>query len=122
MQNQLSSTSNLGGTATILLPFQVEPEMVICEPNLESGTCSVNLYVVLKKVFKTKDKLVTNKMTLKVSNGIRKSDTGSAAYLSNYQKTSTSTYVKVEKENNGYSSSGSSTSSVVPPKKILKSV
>jgi hypothetical protein len=112
-QNLQSSSSNLGGTATIVLPFQVEPEMVVCETNIEETICSVNLYVVMKKVFKTKDKLVTNKMTVKVSNGMTKTN-------SNYGITSTSSLQKnpfVKQEKADYSSSGSSTLSNQPPRK-----
>jgi hypothetical protein len=118
MQNQVTSTSNLCATATIYLPFQVEPEMVLCETNVEAAICSVNLYVVLKKVFKTKDKMVTNRMTVKVSNSIKKSATN-MAYSSNYQRTTS--LIKMEKETNGYSSSGSSTTSR-PTKKQLRSL
>jgi hypothetical protein len=78
----LTSSSNLGSTATTVLPFQVEPKIVMYQPNLEANTCSVNLYVVLKKTFKMKDKLVTSIMTLQVSKGIKKSST---SHTSNFQ-------------------------------------
>jgi hypothetical protein len=108
-QNLQSSASNLGGTVSIALPFQVEPETVLCEPTLDETICSV----VLKKIFKSKDKLVTSKMTVKVTNGIKQSSSG---YGSTYQKSS----LKIEKTEQGYSSSGSSTVSNPRQKKSSK--
>jgi hypothetical protein len=93
-QNLQKSTSNLGGTANNTLPFQVEPEPV------------------LKKVFKSKDKLVTSTMKVKVTNGIKKSN-------ANYGG-STHTYIKQEQNEDGYSSSGSSTLSHQPPPRKVK--
>jgi hypothetical protein len=118
-QNLQSSTSNLGGTASIVLPFQVEPETVVCEPTLDETTCSVNLYVVLKKVFKTKDKLITSRMAVKMTNGIKKANVAYGSG-SHFQK---STYLKIEKSEEGYSSSGSSTLSHQPvPKKVKRKI
>jgi hypothetical protein len=114
-QNQLASTSNLGGTATIVLPFQVEPEMVLCETNLDQTIFSVNLYVVLKKVFKIKDKMVNNQMTVKLSNGMEQSSTKteytSFKKLSTYKSTTIGGYA---------SSSDSSGPRPSPTKKKLK--
>jgi hypothetical protein len=113
-QNLLGSSSNLGGTATIVLPFQVEHEMVVCETNLDETICSVNVYVVLKKVFKAKDKLVSSRMTVKVSNGMRKSTEGQGSILKK------PFFEKVGKVDNGYSSSDNSTCSKERPKKISR--
>jgi hypothetical protein len=114
-QNLLPSSSNLGATATINLPFQVEPEMVVCETHLDDTIYSVNLYVVLKKVFKTKDKLVSSQMTVKMSNGIKKASTKTE--FTSFKKLSTFEQVCAE----GYASSSSgSIESVVPNKKKLK--
>jgi hypothetical protein len=42
-QNLLGSSSNLVLAAAIVLPFQVEQEMVVCETNLDKTICSVNI-------------------------------------------------------------------------------
>jgi hypothetical protein len=67
------SSCTLGGTASIALPVQVELDMVLRKTIPYKTICRVNLYVVLKKVFKTKDKLVTRKIIVKSSNCIKKS-------------------------------------------------
>jgi hypothetical protein len=117
-QNLLSASSYLGATATIVLPFQVEPELVLCESFLEQTICSVNLYVVLKKVFKTKDKLVRSQMTVKVSNGIRKSTT-KTEYTS-FQKHSTYNECTGNFKQEYYN--GSRASAEPPSKKKLKNI
>lgn len=49
LQNKVSNNCLLGSTCTINLPFQVESDMTVCEPNWDRTVGSVNLYVVIKK-------------------------------------------------------------------------
>jgi hypothetical protein len=60
LKNRVGDNNMLGGTATIQLPFRVEPDMVLCEPNLDRAVGSVNLYVVLKKALSSKDQYKKN--------------------------------------------------------------
>jgi hypothetical protein len=61
LKNRVGESNMLGGTATIHLPFRVEPDMVLCSPNLDRAVGSVNLYVVLKKAITSKDIIKKNK-------------------------------------------------------------
>jgi hypothetical protein len=47
--NKVGIHSFLGSTMTLDLPFLVESDMVVCEPNWDQEIGSVVLYVVLKK-------------------------------------------------------------------------
>jgi hypothetical protein len=71
--SKCTSNNSLGAKATIELPFQVEPEMVLCEPCLDSHHGSVTLYVVVWKIMNQKDIHPTNKMSVRVFNGMAKS-------------------------------------------------
>jgi hypothetical protein len=62
VQNKCTQNSMLGAKATIELPFQVEPEMVLCEPCLDISKGSVTLYVVCKKIGRVQDIQPTNRM------------------------------------------------------------
>jgi hypothetical protein len=73
--------SMLGGTATINLPFRVEPYMVLCEPLLDRAVGSVNLYIVLKKAITSKDVVKKKTMTLRVTNGYEKKVPTEAVYI-----------------------------------------
>jgi hypothetical protein len=69
--NRVTTNSMLGSTATISLPFQVEPEMVLCETALDRTIKSANLYVVLKKTVKNQEQHGTKRMGLRISNGLQ---------------------------------------------------
>jgi hypothetical protein len=69
-QNKVSKNCLLGSTCTIDLPFQVETDMVVCEPNWERTIGSINLYVVLKKQSKKSEIYEENKMKVRMSNAL----------------------------------------------------
>jgi hypothetical protein len=71
-QNKLGKNCALGSTCTIDLPFQVESDMVVCEPNWDASIGSVNLYVVLKKQSKNTELYQDNRMRVRMTNALQK--------------------------------------------------
>jgi hypothetical protein len=71
-KNKVSNSTMLGSTCTIILPYMVEREMVLCSPNYDPDVGSVNLYIVLKKQSSARDEFSTNSMAVRVSNGYSK--------------------------------------------------
>jgi hypothetical protein len=53
--NKVSTNNILVSTAIINLPFKVDQEMTMCQPNLEYSTWSVNLFIVVKRVLTVAD-------------------------------------------------------------------
>jgi hypothetical protein len=70
LQNKVGMKSLLGSKCTIDLPFQVESDMVVCQPNMEQEIGSVNLYIVLKKQCKKSEVYEENKMKVRMSNAL----------------------------------------------------
>jgi hypothetical protein len=71
-KNKVSNSTMLGSTCTIILPYMVEREMVLCSPNLDPDVGSVNLYIVLKKQSTSRDEFGTSSMAVRISNGYSK--------------------------------------------------
>jgi hypothetical protein len=71
-QNKVTTNLMLGATAIIILPFQVETEPVLCQPNLDRKMGSCNLYVVLKRTVKKQDLIPAKRMAIRVSDGYNK--------------------------------------------------
>jgi hypothetical protein len=67
IQNKVTANDMLGSTVKIPLPFEVESDMVLCQPNLERKYISVILYVVLKKTLKKQDQFSVKRMSICVS-------------------------------------------------------
>jgi hypothetical protein len=69
--NRVTANSMLGSTAAKILPYQVEPEMVLCKTALDRTIRSENLYVVLKNTVKNQEQHGTKRMRLRISNGLQ---------------------------------------------------
>jgi hypothetical protein len=68
IQNKVTANNMLGSTVVVDLPFEVESDMVLCQPNLDRKFGSVILYVVLKKTLKKHDQFSVKRMSIRVSN------------------------------------------------------
>jgi hypothetical protein len=74
-KNRVTSSTMLGATCTIPLPYLVERQMVLCAPNLDPDVGSVNLYIVLRKQCTARDELGSTSMAVRISNGYKKNVT-----------------------------------------------
>jgi hypothetical protein len=70
IQNKVTANNMLGSTVKINLPFEVESDMVLCQPNLDRKYGSVILYIVLKKTLKKQDQFSVKKMSIRVSGDV----------------------------------------------------
>jgi hypothetical protein len=70
IQNKVCKNCLLGSTCTIDLPFQVESDMVNCEPNWDRTTGSINLYIVFKKQCKLNEVYQDNKMVVRITSSL----------------------------------------------------
>jgi hypothetical protein len=73
VQNKVSKNCMLGSTCSIDLPFQVESDMVVCEPNWDRTVGSVTLYTVMKKMCKSTEICPNNCMAVRITRALGES-------------------------------------------------
>lgn len=76
----------LGGTPAINLPFRVDPNMVLCEIDLDKAVGSVNLYMVLKKAITSKGQIQKKDKVSTSNKWLREKHPPTNVYLKNVKR------------------------------------